>query len=270
MSLSDWVAVTNLVVAVVALVVSGVAMYIALRTMNDAEEDWKQRKWYDLYFAAAQPYDLLDQFRKVYPRNVGTLEKNRAWNDAMMSLRQSHALATAFPKTDVIDAFFSASDFSNPDYAFDDERMRKLGDAVEGLRQKALLKPIVLEQRTGDTMRVNTKRGLNRLFVVFSVMWAIYVLVVFPIQRQQEVLDLSRSESQNCYQQQLGRGQQFDDCLKNAQAIANSDTWSLRAYYSNNWWLIAIAVFIVPVLFYGVCRGLVAVFFWVWRGFQAT
>ena len=124
-SLSDWVAVTNLVVAVVALVVSGVAMYIALRTMNDAEEDWKQRKWYDLYFAAAQPYNLLDQFRKVYPRNVGTLEKNRAWNDAMMSLRQSHALATAFPKTDVIDAFFSASDFSNPDYAFDDERMRK-------------------------------------------------------------------------------------------------------------------------------------------------
>jgi len=44
----------------------------------------------------------------------------------------------------VIDDLHEATNFSIPDHAYDDGRFKKLGDAVEGLRQTALLHPSVL------------------------------------------------------------------------------------------------------------------------------
>ena len=47
LSLSDWVAIANLVLAVMALVV-------ARSTIKEAEENWRQQKCFDLYFKAGQ------------------------------------------------------------------------------------------------------------------------------------------------------------------------------------------------------------------------
>jgi hypothetical protein len=41
----DWIAISALVVGIVAL-------FVARKTLKDAEEFWKQQKWFDLYAKA--------------------------------------------------------------------------------------------------------------------------------------------------------------------------------------------------------------------------
>ena len=54
-------------------------------------------------------------------------------------------MAGVFPKNAEVDALFEATgSFTDPKCAYENERLEKLGDAVEGLRQKALLKEGVL------------------------------------------------------------------------------------------------------------------------------
>jgi len=148
-SLSGGVAVANLIVAIIAMYLGWLALKIARRTMQDAEEDWKHRKWYDLYFKAAEAYDLLDRYRTLYSVGQGRVAPTQAmedsWNDLMMHVRVCHTMSTVFPKNRDIDDLHEATKFSKDEYVYDNERFKKFGDAVEGLRQKALLKPSVLE-----------------------------------------------------------------------------------------------------------------------------
>jgi hypothetical protein len=135
----DWVAISSLVVAIAAFVV-------ARKTMKDAEEDWKQRKWFDLYFKADEAYNELDYYRTAYSGQPipKTPEQASDWNKLMFLIRQAHSMATVFPKTEAIDKLFAATDFGDPAGAFDPGRLKTFMDAVEALRQKALIKPSIL------------------------------------------------------------------------------------------------------------------------------
>lgn len=115
-------------------------------------------------------------------------------------------------------------------------------------------------------MQANVKRGFNRLFVVLSAVWVIYILVIYPLQRREAAHNDLQREFRDCYESDYGK---IKDCYEYARAKSGADMWSLRAYYFRESWFLALIVVAVPLLAYGVCRGLLEVGWWVWGGFQS-
>jgi hypothetical protein len=141
LSALDWVAVSSLAIAVISF-------FVAKKTLDDAEEYWKQQKWFDIYVKADQAYNDLDRYRTIYKgvKGVMTTQQETDWNNLMFSIRNTHTMAAVFPKCIVIDKLFVATDnFEDASNAFEDERMPQFLDAVESLRRMARLNPVVLE-----------------------------------------------------------------------------------------------------------------------------
>jgi hypothetical protein len=140
-----------LIISVASLFVS-LACYSAARsslTLSEhvaerARKEWKQRKWFDLYLKASEFYDFFDLFQRKYGTVAPAFRAGPEIHDDYVELvslvRKVHAMATVFPKNEVLDALFaSTAPFKDPDDAFSPERLQRISDAVEGLRQKALL-----------------------------------------------------------------------------------------------------------------------------------
>jgi hypothetical protein len=142
----------SLAVAIASLLAAGAAAWVARSSLSQAKQvadrdkkDWKQRKWFDLYFKAGEAYDALDRFQTMYPSGWNTVEFERDWNDLIRTVRSVHTMALVFPKNPAIDAFLSATgEFKDPKEALSKDRLAKIFDAVEGLRQNALVDPSVL------------------------------------------------------------------------------------------------------------------------------
>jgi hypothetical protein len=120
------------------------------KTLKDAEEYWKQQKWFDLYGKADQAYNDLDRYRETYKGVTGIMTEQQAtdWNNLMISIRNVHTMAMVFPVCEVITKLAEATDhFEHPSHASFVTRMPMFADAVEGLRQMARLNPEVLKLR---------------------------------------------------------------------------------------------------------------------------
>ena len=92
---------------------------------------------------------------------------------------------------------------------------------------------------------MHVRSGFNRLFVVLTFVWAVYCLLVYPIQREHQVDKVFKGEFQNCLDESTG--QEFRDCINNAELKASTgmEMWS------------------IPLMVYAV--GL-----WVWHGFKSN
>ena len=67
------------------------------------------------------------------------------WNNLMATMRKVHTVALVFPKNPAIDNLVSATaHFERPEHGLAEERRTKMLDALDGLRQKALVNPEVL------------------------------------------------------------------------------------------------------------------------------
>ena len=151
-----WVAVSSLAVATAALFVAVAANQIAKSSLSLAKQvadrdqrDWRQRKWFDLYFKTNQAYDSLERFQALYevmPLDSSGLEEcRRDWNTLMFLIRELHAMAVVFPKNAAIDELFaSTAVFKNPEEALSKARLEKIGKATDAIRQQALVEPAVL------------------------------------------------------------------------------------------------------------------------------
>jgi len=141
----------SLTVGVISLLVAVAATWIARSSLSQAErvadrdqKDWKQRKWFDLYFKADEAYDDLDRFQILSPSwNAQQLEWE--WNELMRAMRGVHKMAVVFPKNPVIDALLSSTAvFNDQQQAISKDRLSGLFEAVEGVRKKALLNADIL------------------------------------------------------------------------------------------------------------------------------
>jgi len=142
LSSSDWIALASLVVAVAAFVVTWV-------TLKEAEDDWRQMKWFDLYFKADEAYNTLEKYQTVYKSQPvpQTVLQMHDWNDLMFRIRQVHTMADVFPKNTTIDLLFASTvSFQNPANAFDPNRLPQMMEALQGLRDRAKLKQKVLKR----------------------------------------------------------------------------------------------------------------------------
>ena len=158
-TLTLWASVVQAIAAIVSVALSLAALSIARSSQRTAEislsltkqvaererEDWKQRKWFDLYIATNAVYDLLDRFQNFYGSatgpNYGSIQCDEDWNRLMAAVREVHVAALVFPKNPAIDNLIEATaHFERRERdAFDKERLPKLLNALEGLRQKALV-----------------------------------------------------------------------------------------------------------------------------------
>ena len=109
--------------------------------------------------------------------------------------------------------------------------------------------------------------GFTRLFLILTVCWAVYWLLIYPIQKQRDADKILRSELQECQDDEL-RGNDLDDCETWAQATAGTFMWTLMAYYAREAWFLLIVLIAVPLLVYGFCRATAFAAVWVWRAAQ--
>jgi len=148
--ISFWVPLVALACSIASVLIAWSSLAQAKHVADRNLSDWRQTKWYDLYFKANEAYDLLDRFQSVYGSatgpNYGSLECDRDWNDLMAGMREVHTAALVFPRTATIDKLLSATGhFERRDRdAFDKERLPRLIEALEGLRKRALVNPEVL------------------------------------------------------------------------------------------------------------------------------
>lgn len=138
----------TLSVAVASLMVAAAALWFAVRSLRLAKMDWRQRKWFELYFKASEFCDALEHFQAQHDSaSLNTDDGKRDLNDLMFLIRKAFHMALVFPKHSVItNVLLSTAVFSNPQEALSKDRLAKISDAVEGLRQKALVDPSVLEE----------------------------------------------------------------------------------------------------------------------------
>jgi hypothetical protein len=149
------VAIASLVVAIASLAVSKEAAAFAKQSLDEAKRvadrdslDWRQRKWFDLYYEADRAYDTLDEFQAQY--SEGPPPKNHtSWegyaeqvNSISRLFRRVHSMAAVFPQNPVVSELFRSTDFSEENELLSAQRKRAVFDAVQNIRDKALIKNI--------------------------------------------------------------------------------------------------------------------------------
>jgi len=79
-------------------------------------------------------------------------------------------------------------------------------------------------------MQPNFKRGFNRLFIALTVLWAVYCLVVYPMQKWSEAYkEYGAHIEANCW---AARGNELEDCRKYEEISSGIGMWTLKAYYT--------------------------------------
>jgi hypothetical protein len=146
----------SLAISIASLLVSVAAALIASSSLSQAkhvaardQRDWNQRKWFDLYFKADEAHDALDRFQALYPSTSApgwnSVEMQRESHELMRIMRTVHRIALVFPQNPAIQSLFDATAaFENMDEATSKERLTKIFNAVDDIRQKALLDVSVL------------------------------------------------------------------------------------------------------------------------------
>jgi hypothetical protein len=143
------VSAASLLVSIASFFVSRSSLKQAEHVADEARKDWKQRKWFDLYFMASEVYHSLDRFQNQYAAMSTTLwgipDVQHDFNDLMFLIRRLHSMAVVFPKNRVIDELMnSTAVFKDRSEAMSADRLRRIFDAVEGLRAMALVDASVL------------------------------------------------------------------------------------------------------------------------------
>ncbi len=124
------------------------SLRITKQSVERARIDWARQKWFDLYFKADQAYNSLDEYQALYQYcnpAICSPEQERDRNKLMDIFREACTMAAVFPKNHAIDAFFECVRFSNVNDALSKQRLKSLADALEQLRQKALVHKDILD-----------------------------------------------------------------------------------------------------------------------------
>lgn len=132
-----------------------------------AHDDWAQQKWFDLFFKASFAKCTLDKLRVEYPAEpVYDEALYKDISPLIFLTREIIAMGSVFPQcveiTNLMDATslvpkadaksneimnFEAKRTELVNHIFSDTMLRNLNDAIEGVRQKALVDSSVLERK---------------------------------------------------------------------------------------------------------------------------
>jgi hypothetical protein len=125
----------------------------SLRQAKDVAErelaDWRQSKWLELYFRASEMCDALEHFQKVHKPEFGEYRYSEPmasdYNRFIFLNRKCLTMAVVFPKNDAVDKLaVAAAAFREWEEIFSKERLKVIAEAVQDIRELALLHPTVL------------------------------------------------------------------------------------------------------------------------------
>ena len=155
-SASFWASIASLLVAVAATWIARSSLQRAEDSLRQAERiadrdqrDWRQRTWFDLFVQADELQYALLCFRNKHgspsspPWNKGVWKQD--FSDLVTLLAKAFRKAVVFPVNPVTSEFFSAvTAIQSGEDALSSELSGKIFDAVEKIREKALVDPGVL------------------------------------------------------------------------------------------------------------------------------
>ena len=106
----------------------------------------------------------------------------------------------------------------------------------------------------------NLRRGFNRIFVILWIAWAMYCIVVYPLQERSRAFDHYQSDLRFCHEFKP----QDNDCLKLAKEEWETRValWSIEKFRPRDWLLCALVIVVPPLIAYGLVWGTVGVFVW--------
>jgi hypothetical protein len=115
----------------------------------------------------------------------------------------------------------------------------------------------------------NIKRAFNRLFILLSVVWAIYCTVIYPYHQQEKALSRHMQKARNCAQFTLEK-KRLDDCLKLAKSEWQEaqHLWGFRDFYAAKWPILLALIIGLPLLIYAALRGIARMSLRIWRGYK--
>jgi len=145
--LSVVLALAALIIAYCTLKVTLDSLKITKQSVERARLDWARQKWFDLYFKADQAYNALEEYQALYQGcnpAICSPEQEKDRNRLMDIFREACTMAAVFPKNEAVEAFFGCVQFSNVNDALSKQRLKAFADALEQLRQKALVHKDVL------------------------------------------------------------------------------------------------------------------------------
>lgn len=158
----DWttlrLSIASLVIAIVSFASSLVSAVIAnwsrkdaKRIADSAHDEWAQQKWFDLYFSTNSAYDAMEKLQKDCIVQTGRIISiagggnypDRA-NVVIFLFREIQAMAMVFPQCATIDMLCAATsrfgdDPHDPNGLLSKERLKNLMDAMNDIREKALV-----------------------------------------------------------------------------------------------------------------------------------
>jgi hypothetical protein len=117
----------------------------------------------------------------------------------------------------------------------------------------------------------NIKRAFNRLFILLSVVWAIYCTVIYPYNQQAKAFSRHMQKARNCAHFTLGQGKErLDDCLKLAKSEWQDaqHLWGFGNFYAAEWPILLGLVIGLPLLIYAALRGIAAMSLRIWREYK--
>jgi hypothetical protein len=120
-------------------------------------------------------------------------------------------------------------------------------------------------------MSMNLRRGFNCFFIVLTIVWSAYCLVGYPMLEQNEAYRQYYKDQKTCSNGvDYVHPNDIGDCLKRAEQNWRTvdSRWSFKNFWLSTWKLLLLAVVVLPLLLYGLCRGAAGVTVWVWRGFR--
>jgi len=119
-------------------------------------------------------------------------------------------------------------------------------------------------------MAFNLRHGFNRLYIVLACMWAVYCLMIYPMQQREKALQEWGEDKKSCYDSQYGNREGLAQCLKSAEQSFQTglSSWSTKNFYLGAWKLLFAAIVLLPFIVYAVCRGGAALSLWIWNGFR--
>ena len=118
--------------------------------------------------------------------------------------------------------------------------------------------------------KIEWKRGLNRVFIFGWVIWILFLFVWMPLQSIHVWQDLAKSQYALEYSIESPPSKEMKTELEaHAKEYWENASWSYvykTEIFPDIWSYIGAALFI-PVIIYGLLRGFIALFTWLYRGF---
>jgi hypothetical protein len=140
-STSDWIALAAVAIAIASF-------WVAQRTLQQMEDDWRQKVWFDLFLKADEAYNMLDYYQSTYANQHAPQTQQQAadWTKLIFHIRRLHSMGLAFPPNWVGQELFSATTgFEHSENAFDENRLSRIFDASHYVLSQAKLNASLLK-----------------------------------------------------------------------------------------------------------------------------